>query len=143
MFCLAGKLHRVKQRVKGWNKLTFGNIFELKNVFGKSLKEIQDRMESSLVDEETCAKERELRSQWYKCNKKEEIFWKQKSRVQWLTKGDRNTNFFHQSTLKHRSRNIIRSLVKEDGSIVTNEREIVREAMNYFSSYLLNPVNDP
>lgn len=127
-----------EKKEKGWNKLTFGKIFEIKNTLGKIIKEVQDIMETGLVDEETCAKERDLRSQWFKINKKEEIFRKQKSRVQWLTKGDRNTKFFHQLTLKHRSRNRIRSLVKEDDSIVTNEKEIAKEVVDFFSSYLLN-----
>lgn len=56
-------------------------------------------------------------------------------------KGDMNTKFFHQSALRHRRKNIIRSLVKEDGSIVTNAKEIAKEVVDFFSSYLMNPGN--
>jgi hypothetical protein len=32
----------------------------------------------------------------------EETYWRQKSHIQWLKEGERNTNFFHTSTIKQR-----------------------------------------
>ena len=47
--------------------------------------------------------------------KNEEIFWRTKSRVQWLQEGDKNTKFFHAQTMKRRRRNTIRGLKEDDG----------------------------
>lgn len=42
--------------------------------------------------------------------KREEDFWKLKSRVQWLGEGDANTKFFHTTTTTRRRRNRISGL---------------------------------
>ncbi|KAF7147859.1 hypothetical protein RHSIM_Rhsim03G0112800 [Rhododendron simsii] len=45
---------------------------------------------------------------------KEEIFWKQKSRINWLQHGDKNTRFFHASVMQRRSTNRISGIEKSD-----------------------------
>eukprot|EP00253_Pinus_taeda_P006797 PITA_06797 len=48
--------------------------------------------------------------------KQEDILWKQKSRVQWLWEGERNTCFFHKSMIQHRQHNRIFSLIDPGGN---------------------------
>ena len=57
---------------------------------------------------------------------------KQKSKIQWIKKGDRTTRFFHLTTLKHKSTNIIRSLKVANDMVVSEEDDINTEAINYF-----------
>jgi hypothetical protein len=40
----------------------------------------------------------------------EEVHWLQRSRANWLTQGDRNTNFFHQFATALRKKNLIKRL---------------------------------
>lgn len=47
--------------------------------------------------------------------KQEEIYLRQRSRVKWLKDGDRNTRFFHLSTLARRRGNKIIRLWGENG----------------------------
>ena len=54
----------------------------------------------------------------------EEEFWALKSRLNWATFGDRNTSFFHITTLVRRHRNKIRSIKNSVGEWITDEAGI-------------------
>lgn len=54
--------------------------------------------------------ERSLRKEYVVIQKIEEEFWTIKTRIEWMIKGDRNTTFFHTSTLNRRKRNQIQNL---------------------------------
>lgn len=49
---------------------------------------------------------------------KEERYWEQLARVNWLKTGDRNTSFFHNYVSQRRCRNHIWGLKREDGVLV-------------------------
>lgn len=44
------------------------------------------------------------------------MYWKQRSRVNWLQLGDQNTRFFHQTTLQRRQYNKILRLQDDSGN---------------------------
>ncbi|KAJ6377649.1 hypothetical protein OIU78_027976 [Salix suchowensis] len=60
-------------------------------------------------------REREACGSYHRLCADEESFYKQRSRVQWLQLGDKNTVFFHRSLLQRRTRNMIMSLKRESG----------------------------
>lgn len=49
--------------------------------------------------------------------KREEIAWKQRSRVQWLKHGDQNTKFFHRTATSRKRFNSMEQLVVEGNNI--------------------------
>lgn len=61
-----------------------------------------------------------------------EILWKQKSKIQWLNEGDRNTKFFYTSTSIRRGRNHIDRL-NINGSWTNNLNLISNHVNNYFN----------
>ncbi|KAK8590365.1 hypothetical protein V6N13_057258 [Hibiscus sabdariffa] len=63
---------------------------------------------------------------------KEEIYWKQRSRVQWLREGDRNTTFSHARARGRRKMNAIRSLTDEQGEWKEGEDQIFVVANDFF-----------
>lgn len=64
---------------------------------------------------------------------KEEMFWRQKSRINWLQHGDKNRKFFHASVMQRRARNWISGIEKADGIWTTEPLEIHSELCHFFS----------
>ena len=48
---------------------------------------------------------------------REELMWRQRSRVQWLWEGDHNTHFFHLQASMRRLKNLIKAPQKPDGQV--------------------------
>ena len=64
---------------------------------------------------------------------REEIFWRQKSRVAWLKEGDRATKFFMASTVTRRRRNFIQTLKIEQGTELDQVSDIAKMFIEKFS----------
>ena len=69
--------------------------------------------------------ERKLRFEYAEVAKIKEEFWAIKARILWLVEGDRNTSFYHTSTLVHRKRNRIICMKDRMGSWLNGEIEII------------------
>lgn len=61
--------------------------------------------------------EKEVENRLYEMFEREEIMAKQRSRIDWLREGDRNTSFFHARASARRRTNKIKVLRRVDGSI--------------------------
>uniref|UniRef100_A0A803NTP6 Reverse transcriptase domain-containing protein n=1 Tax=Cannabis sativa TaxID=3483 RepID=A0A803NTP6_CANSA len=68
---------------------------------------------------------------------KEEIYWKQRSRVSWLKAGDRNTKFFHRFASHRKKNNTIRYL-KDDAGNSTSDPEAMFDIITSFFSSLFS-----
>ncbi|CAB4316713.1 unnamed protein product [Prunus armeniaca] len=63
----------------------------------------------------------------------EKMFWKQKSRVQWLNEREKNTSFFHSKMVTRRRQNHIRGLEDWDEVWMEREADIHRIAGSYLN----------
>ncbi|XP_039036083.1 uncharacterized protein LOC120172771 [Hibiscus syriacus] len=73
-----------------------------------------------------------LKNELDKVLEQEESLWHKKSRSQGIMKGDRNTKYFHASTIKRRKRNSIHMLQLEDGRRCDNQATLQSHAVNFF-----------
>ena len=65
--------------------------------------------------------EKELIAEYNLILQQEKEYWALKSCINWAANGDRNTAFFHVSTLVRRHRNKIRSIKNSVGEWIMNE----------------------
>ena len=64
----------------------------------------------------------------------EEVFWQQKSRNSWLSEGDKNSKFFHLSTIVRRRKNKLEGLKNEDGSWAASTDDMKEFVVFYFQN---------
>ena len=120
------------RNVVDWNKNQFGNIFTRKKILMARINGIQKAIafkpSSFLLKLEVDL----LRDLDLVLNQEEEL-WALKSRVNWLVQGDRNTAFFHVSTLVRRKRNQIMAIKNLVGEWILEEndiKEFIRSGFN-------------
>ncbi|KAA3474024.1 reverse transcriptase [Gossypium australe] len=75
---------------------------------------------------------------------KDEVYWEQRARVNWLKLGDKNTAFFHKCASAQRRINSITKLVSEDGREIMDGAEILEAATGYFEDLFASKgIGDP
>lgn len=136
IFCLASKLQVLRSHLKRYHKRNTSHISarvkEARNIWSNGQTLLNERpWDTSLQNQE-----RHQAENYNRLCLEEEAFYKQKSRIQWLHLGDRNTAFFHRS-MKHRLiRNRIQSLSTDDGHLITDYGEIHQHAVHYYENLL-------
>ena len=72
----------------------------------KLVEELKEKVEGLFANDDATNEEiSEALKELSTALKAEELFWRQKSRVLWLTDGDRNSKYFHALVKKRRARN--------------------------------------
>lgn len=62
----------------------------------------------------------------------EEIYWRNRSRNNWMCLGDRNTAYFHATTKTKLSKHKLCSIEDDEGTIHRGDKEISEVAVKYF-----------
>jgi hypothetical protein len=65
---------------------------------------------------------------------KDDIRWRQRSRVNWLQQGDKNTKFYHACANKRQSLNKINSIRDESGRLWESQGNVGEAYVDYFSN---------
>ncbi|KAL7164582.1 hypothetical protein ACSBR2_040476 [Camellia fascicularis] len=112
-------VRKVKQALKRWNNDVFGVISVKLQRAEEKLHEFDLVAKTRELSNVEKLSRREIRDEVWKLSKMQEWIWLQKSRLNWVQKGDKNTRFFHVIASCRQNRNGIGSL--NFGGIVYDE----------------------
>lgn len=98
--------------------------------------QLQCKILSRSAESACLQKENESRMKLCELVNVEEKVLRQKSRVQWLKSGDQNSSYFHRNVKARQTRNLIRSLIKDDGTRVHSINDVKDAAVNYYQEML-------
>jgi hypothetical protein len=112
-------------------------------------KNIEDRMrklQEICIDkgytEDWKKEEIQMTKEWEERCQHEEILWSQKSRIRWLKEGERNTKFFHRTTIARRTHNKILKIRDQDGIERESHKDIENILVNHFHGIAQEPNKD-
>ncbi|KAL5752312.1 hypothetical protein ACOSQ2_022819 [Xanthoceras sorbifolium] len=125
------KVDRLTEHLRTWKYEVFGYIFKNKRRIMARLQGVQNCLSRGFKTH-LAIFEQNLANEYNKIIEQEELFWLQKSRNCWLKEGDRNTKFFHLSTLVRRRHNKLEGLKDTRGMWTVDKEAIKNIAVNYF-----------
>ena len=111
-----------------------------RSVFGLVLRQIQNKRKAFndlvLRDYDGCNgyETNKLRKEINDLLDCEEIMWQQRSKVNWLSLGDRNTKYFHTKASGRKKKNTIFKLMDEKGIWRESASEVAEVAVPYFEN---------
>ena len=65
--------------------------------------------------------------------RRQEIYWAQRSQVNWIKHGDKNTIFFHLKVSQRRQRNLIQGIMDPQGNWLEELEDVAKVAVQYFN----------
>ncbi|KAG2270822.1 hypothetical protein Bca52824_065377 [Brassica carinata] len=119
------KINEVRRNIVEWTKKQAATSKELIISTQVLLEEALSDTTPDLIRIETLSQTLE------KAYEDEESYWRQRSRIQWLSCGDRNSNFFHAVTRGRRACNKFSVIETEEGQAFYEEKQItVQDALS-------------
>eukprot|EP00253_Pinus_taeda_P005441 PITA_05441 len=132
MFRFQQKLKYLKVKIKHWNRTSFDNIFQGKANIEQDMKQLQRKIITLSRSDDLAEQEKTLELKLMQKEKQEETLWRKKSRIKWLKDGEKNTKFFHSTTIQRRMHNNITHIQNKQGTRVEKHEDIEAELLNYF-----------
>ncbi|KAL5786962.1 hypothetical protein ACOSP7_003911 [Xanthoceras sorbifolium] len=126
---LRDKLVMCADRLEKWSKVKFGSLKKAIDRIRCEINLLYDRKQSELVLNVIKSRERDLEN----LLSKEELYWKQRSKVDWLLAGDKNSKFFHRRATARKKKNQISSLLDSRGVRRESEQGMSSVIFDYFS----------
>ncbi|KAA3468552.1 reverse transcriptase [Gossypium australe] len=109
--------------IKGWWAEDSGSVPGKLEKLGRRFQEPSDEILAEITDVQ-------MNLNWVV--DKEELFWEQHARVNWLKNGDCNTSYFHKVAVNRQFHGRIIALEDKNGGKLSSTKDILRLASDYF-----------
>ncbi|XP_061371304.1 uncharacterized protein LOC133313908 [Gastrolobium bilobum] len=124
---------RFEMKAREWHHNVYRQNIKKKNKIYARLSGI-DSYQSGWYDHSMEILQRSLWIELREILVREELAWFQRSRCHWLKYGDKNTRFFHSSTVARRRHNRIVALRNDNGDWVADKEDLINMAVKYFEN---------
>ncbi|KAA3490640.1 reverse transcriptase [Gossypium australe] len=128
------KLERLQDKLKEW----VASIRKTREGRKRKLTKELEMLETKERDDDTIAKIIETRVNMNMEIDKDEMYWEQRVRANWLKVGDKNSTFFHKFASTRRKQNIISRLQLEDGGESSDDSQMAEAATSYFQELFMS-----
>ncbi|XP_061955562.1 uncharacterized protein LOC133677489 [Populus nigra] len=139
IYSFTSKLQALKHALKNLHRHNSNHISTRMADAKAAWTATQVMLDSSPTIPDLITSERDKAKLFARLSKDEEAFYRQRSRIQWLHLGDRNTKFFHRSLLHRQSRNRIHALADEAGHIIHDQNDLGHLVVRYYQNLLTAP----
>jgi hypothetical protein len=130
-------LKKAMQHLQTWSKQKFGSV---KAQLEKSRSRLEELMSMNADREEI----RRVTDSMNELLYRKEMMWLQRSRIDWLREGDRNTKFFHSKAVWRARKNKVKQIIDDSGVVHTEQQSMGNLVSDYFQNiFTSNPSIDP
>lgn len=140
-YCLLQKLKFVKGKMKLWAQARRGEEKVEEHAWLEELQSLHQLEEVGVLPQEQLLRMKGIKISLKKKALREEIQWKQRSRLRWLKEGDKNTKFIHHMASARRRKNYIHPL-QVDGERIDNRSDICEEVVLFYQKLYKAPLKE-
>ena len=130
MFQATEKLRKCKKMLKKWSMDHFGDVKQQIKKTKEKLWQAEVTSAREGNDEEVVR----LKAELNKLCEKEEKMWHQRSRLQWIKSGDRNTQFFHGIATQRKRKHFIKGLKDSEGRWQSEEGIYTKILVDFYAN---------
>jgi len=128
---LVPKLHNLALALSCWNKASFGNLFQRKRKLWARIEGIQRRLAAG-SSPHLLKLEQRLRQELDQTLDQLALLWIQRARVEQIRDGDRNTKYYHLSTVIRQRYNRVSALLDGENRWCSNTNTIKQMIVDHF-----------
>ncbi|KAK2651388.1 hypothetical protein Ddye_011244 [Dipteronia dyeriana] len=127
---LKTKLSKCASKLTHWSKIRFGKLRKQIEVNNREIESLSKICGDRGVMQKIKSLEKKVEGLF----ESDEIYWKQRSRAEWLCADDRNTTFFHAKTSVRKKKNLICILLDVNDGPRDSDEGMAEVISDYFST---------